>query len=526
MLINIQPDAKIPKIRKFRFHDLQGFEYILKILPRILLLALLLSYAGLLYTNLCDTAGGSDSSGYLNYARRLSQGNLIERVKALDVFALREEFGDIFRPLGFTRNSARKDIIVPSYPAGMPLHMAAFAKILGWAKGPFLVSPVAALLGLLLIYFLARQLGLSPLFSVFSSIILAAFPAYLFQSIQPMSDVLATFWIMVALLALTLSHRRIGWAFLAGASFGMSVLIRPSDVLVVLAVLMILPKKPKTYLLFLAGAVPMGMFFLIMNHILYGGWFTTGYHSSVFFDLAAKNFPSHVQHYTYWLSVTLTPLIPAAWLMLAGWRAIALKNRALLFFWFAPLFLFFCFYKPYEAWWYLRFFLPGIPALILSFLLVIQSIHTALIKKGNRRRSLPLVGYVLSALLIGVVFLGEIRQVNKLGILAFDEGERVYKESCLRARREWPEKSIVLSFQMSGALTYYTDFIPCRYDWLDQKRFDDLKQRINRKEYHWYALLFSFEEKAFHQRVTGEWVKIGFLKDVGFWQFISDDFIR
>jgi hypothetical protein len=487
----------------------------------ILALSFLGYYSYLIFSNVSDVAGGSDSSGYLNCAKRLWNGHLVERIPALDLFFLKNEFNHNFRPLGFSWSARRMDIIIPSYPVGLPLHMAFFAAILGWDKGPFLVSPAAALLGLLLIYWLGRQLGLSPLYSGAGAFILAVFPPYVFQAIQPMSDVLATLWVMIAILAAVLSQKRSLWALLSGAAFGMSVLVRPSDILAILAILFMLPTKRRSYLYFVAGGLPFGLFFLILNHALYGGWFITGYHGGIFWDLALKHFPVRFWHYLSTLSLTLTPLILLGWGIFLAIRSVSLKKRLFFFVWFFPLFSFFCFYKPYEAWWYLRFLLPVIPALILAFLLTVHHFFESLAKKKPRERTIRLIAHLAFSVIVMGILYGEARQVKKLNFLSFGKGESTYRESCLWAKKELPEKSVVICHQLSGALTYYTSFIPCRLDSLDFRKFEYLRPRVESQGYAWYALLFGFEEENFQKKAMGDWVKIGQIKEVGIWKLAS-----
>ena len=49
--------------------------------------------------------------------------------------------------------------LAPTYPVGYPFHMAGAALIFGWKYGPFLVSPLAAVLSLVLIYLLEWSWG-------------------------------------------------------------------------------------------------------------------------------------------------------------------------------------------------------------------------------------------------------------------------------------------------------------------------------------------------------------------------------
>ena len=66
----------------------------------ILVIVVFVYYSWLLWTNLCDVAGGSDSSGYLNFAWRLGHERLVEPIRALSEFGLSEEFATAFRPIG------------------------------------------------------------------------------------------------------------------------------------------------------------------------------------------------------------------------------------------------------------------------------------------------------------------------------------------------------------------------------------------------------------------------------------------
>src|SRR6266498_607495 len=120
---------------------------------------LLAGYGGFLLRYTSFSVGGSDSSGYLNTARRLASATLVSRPRTLERFALPDELLQIFIPLGFVEGP-RPGTMAPYYPSGFPAHMAAAALLLGWERGPFLVSPLAALGSVLLLYLLAREVSL------------------------------------------------------------------------------------------------------------------------------------------------------------------------------------------------------------------------------------------------------------------------------------------------------------------------------------------------------------------------------
>jgi hypothetical protein len=72
----------------------------------ILCAALLLGYLFLLCDKAFLSAGGSDSSGYLNAAKLLTRGKLTEAVEPLRRFGLSQEFVHVFIPLVFLRESS------------------------------------------------------------------------------------------------------------------------------------------------------------------------------------------------------------------------------------------------------------------------------------------------------------------------------------------------------------------------------------------------------------------------------------
>src|SRR5678809_1157742 len=85
--------------------------------------ALFLAYALVLFHHTVFAVGGSDSSGYLNAARLFSEGRVTTPIRGLRRLGFTNEFADNFIPLGFT-SGPRPGTMAPSYPPGLPLHMA------------------------------------------------------------------------------------------------------------------------------------------------------------------------------------------------------------------------------------------------------------------------------------------------------------------------------------------------------------------------------------------------------------------
>src|SRR6185503_4442879 len=117
------------------------------------------SYAIVLFKNTCFVGGGADSAGYLSSGRLFSRGEISQSESELNELGLSDDWTNVFVPLGFLPGT-RPRTLVPTYPPGVPLHMAV-ATWIGGPNGPFLVSPIAGLFCLVLIYALAREFQLS-----------------------------------------------------------------------------------------------------------------------------------------------------------------------------------------------------------------------------------------------------------------------------------------------------------------------------------------------------------------------------
>ena len=471
-----------------------------------------LAYARLLLWHASFAVGGSDSSGYVNTARLITAGRIVEPVAALKQLDLPDGFLRVFLPLGFVPG-ARPGTMAPYYPPGLPLQFAFAGIVAGWNYGPFVVSPFAALVSLLLVYKVARELGLSRLFAAAGAAVLALCPVFLFQAEQPMSDVVATMWSLAAVLCALRSRRRDAWAAGAGAAFGMAVLVRPADLLLLIPLLFALRLRVRSGLFFVLGAAPFAAFLLAWNTAAYGGPFRTGYSGDLAQGLAFANLPMRFRHYGLWLVKLLSPLVPAGWLLLWADRRVTARDRALLVSWFSVFFLFYCLWGAYEAWWYTRYLLPGVPAMIVASLIVARDgLHVGKEDRGvNLRR-------VAAVLAFAAVLAVEHGQIRRLGVLEIGEGEKVYPDTCRLAESKLPPGSLLVSMQMSGAIRYYTALTPVRWDWIEPGQAPVLREHARARGRALYALLAPYEVERLQERLPGAWTKIGIVRDVTLWR--------
>ena len=466
----------------------------------------------LLAVHASRAAGGSDSSGYLNEARALARGRTFEPIPALDALGLDRRFDGAFVPLGYVPGT-RPGTMNFLYPPGLPLHMAAAAELAGWERGPFWVAPASAVISLGLLFLLARDLGLSARAAGAAVAILALHPAFVFEALQPLSDVPATAWCLAVVLFARRSRDGPGWAAAAGAAFGAAFLVRPADVLILPVAVVLLGVERRRLAAFAAGGVAPFLFWLAYNQSAFGHPFLTGYARVGLLDaLAWGNFPARARHYAHWLSATLTGLVLVGWLAAPVDRRIDGRDRAALFLWFVAFFLFYDFYAPYETWWYLRFLLPAFPALILGFAATGEH-ALALLRARTGSRAVSPVAWAA----VTIVLLLELRQVRRLRVLGIVDDEKTYPRVARWAAARIPASGLVVAMQMSGALHYYTRVAPVRWDGLPDPLWPPFVEAADRRGVPLYALLFPFEENPVVKRIPGPWKRVDHDGDVVLW---------
>src|SRR6266498_35273 len=256
--------------------------------------AAFLAYAWLLFWHASFSVGGSDSSGYANAARLILAGRVVEPVEALKHLELPPDFVRIFIPLAF-EPGPRPGTMVPFYPPGLPLHIAFAGLVAGSNYGPFVVSPLAALISVFLTYLVGRELGLSRLFSTAGAAVLALCPVFLSMAEQPMSDIVATMW-----------------AAAAGAAFGFAVLVRPTDALLLIPLVFAIRLRLRTLLWFLLGCAPFAAAYVDWSQLAFGNPLRTGY-SGPGGGFFPSSFPERFRHYGVWLGKLVSPLLLAGW---------------------------------------------------------------------------------------------------------------------------------------------------------------------------------------------------------------------
>ena len=371
------------------------------------------------------SAAGADASGYLSQARLWSDGEWVVANPLADIL----DHGDpwLTTPLGW--RPAGTSYSVPTYPPGLPLLMAIPHAMAGMG-GANAVVVVSAAIAVWATGMLAGGVA-----GLLAAVLIGFSPVFLYQSIQPMSDVPVTAaW---AICFLLLSHdRRSLWA---GIACAVAILIRPN-----LAPLAIVPFfVAKNRLAFTLPVISAGAFLAFMQWLWYGSPLQSGYGSAEeLFSLA--NVVPNVSRYFSWLIAT------APVLLLAPFGVARLRRqplpRALGMFAALVMFAYFV-YGVFDHWSYLRFLLPAI-AVFAIFAAVELTVWI-------ERRPVSWRAPISFVLVLGVaahgLFVARSRDTFRLA----DQLHRVEQVADF-INQGVPSDAVIVSGEQSGSMRYAT----------------------------------------------------------------------
>ena len=437
-------------------------------------------------------AGGSDSYCYVHQAERWASGRLL----VPEPLALAAPWPDApltFAPAGHRPSPTIPGAIIPICPSGLSILMALFLAV-GGPTGMFLVIPLCGAALVAGTYLLGRRLSTGV--GLAAAVVTAASPIVLYQVIQPMSDVpAAAFWVL-ALAAATSGDRR--GPLLAGVCAGLAILIRPNLLPVGFVLGVYLLARPdrswsgrgRDAAVYAAVcAVACGAVLAIQQHF-YGAPLASGY-GGLGEIFAAGNVMPNASRYLTWLVQSQTPLVvlalAAPFALPRGFAGVCLAFCAVTLAAYLPYFVF-------EDWSYVRFLLPGIPVLIV---LMLGTLAAAARRAGARWEPAALA--VASAVLVVVgVRAAEARQAFQLGSL-----ESVFARSGDVVASRLPGNAIVLTSRYSGSVRYYGGRRTIVWDVLDPAWLDRALAFTRDRGFEPYFLLDSSEEEAFRQRFAG-----------------------
>ena len=447
-------------------------------------------------------AGGSDSSCYLNQARLFRNGTThIEQPLVSRAPWPRAEW--TFTPAGHVPSAVGRDIIVPMCPPGLPLLMTVAGIVRG---GDFLVVPLAGALAVWLTFVLGQRLD-SPRTGAAAAVLLGCSPSVLFQVVQPMTDVAAmAWWLLAAVLA-------IGWRdgeprpLAAGLAAAIAVLTRPN--LLPLAVLLPLyvgsafrrtyseaanvgPAKAgphvRSVIWFLIGLAPGLIVLAVLQTKMYGSPSATGYGPAQDLFKSANILPN-LQRYPRWLVETHTPFIALA---LAA--PFVMRRRAEAWLGLAIVATTVGLYLPYQIfddWYYVRFLLPALPWLIVLSVIVVDRAVSRL----AAARTAAVVALMTVAL--GALWITTAQQRRAFELAQL---ERHFVEAGRFAAARLAANAAVLTVRHSGSVHYYSQRPTISWDTLEPGTLDGALAFLREQGLTPILLLDTSEESAFRQR--------------------------
>lgn len=455
--------------------------------------------AGLIWGT--HVAGGHDSYSYLSQAELFASGHVMH-VEPLAAAATWEKGPDAFVPVGHVPAFSRPDASVPMCSPGYPIAMA-IVRLLGGRSAMFAVVPVLGALTVWLTFVLGRRIG-GETSGAAAAMLMAASPAFLYQVVQPMSDVPATALWTAALVALT--HPQLiesSWrSALGGMATGAAILIRPNLAPIAgVAALVVFCHRPmpargvvRTWIAFAVGVAPFVVVVALLQNAMYGSPFRSGYGSlGLLFKL--EHVWPNLQRYPLWLLQTETPIVLLAFL--APWlmRDPLARRRALWLLAFVGA-VFACYipYDVFDAWWYLRFVLPAYPALLV---LTASALMALLARAGETWRW---AGVVAVALLSVFLARGAVER-HAFGLWEF---ERRFRLAGDYVAAHLPQNALIVTAQESGSVRFYSGRPTLTWRALPPDGLDRALIFVRAHGYRPYLLIETGEQAEFVQHFEGK----------------------
>jgi len=455
-------------------------------------------------------ANASDAYGYVSQADLWLAGDLmIKQPWVAKVPWPNAEWS--FSPLGYRpAEPPGQWKIVPTYAPGLPMLLAG-AKWLGGQCALFAVVPLMTGLGILVTYGIGKRL-VSPWGGVIAAWLVAASPNVIGIAVEPLTDVpVMTVWAISIYLLLARIGGRLSPA-LVGLVAGMAILIRPNLVPLSIPLGLWYMIRRQTgddsrllgTVLFALGTLPAILVVAFLNDRLYGSPLSSGY--GALNDLYAwSHVVPNLRRYFAWFVFAETPIALAglAALLVPSrrlWTAAAdLRIVSILAIFVALLWAQYIAYEVWESWGFLRFLLPSWPMIMAGVAAVLLAARDAWLARFPR-------ALAQTALAVLVVL---------LGVWTFSTAVRdgVFRERPMSApeaplgqlvRKHTVDNSVVLVWERSGTIRFYSGRTTVRYDYLDREWLDRAVAWLRERGVHVYAVLDPGHREQCQRRFAGQ----------------------
>jgi hypothetical protein len=488
-----------------------------------------------------QVAGGADSAGYLAQARLWTEGRL-HVTEPVSQWARWPIADWTLSPLGYRPGTSR-GTIVPFYPPGYPLAMASTQTLARTPRAVFVVVPLLGALAVWLTFLVGRRLH-DPATGMWAALLLAANPVFLFQLVQPMSDVPATAWWLAVAVLVTRpgAPRGAVWSLLGGLAASAAILTRPNTaplalvpaVWIALGARADVPRRPNdaarlgtgarlragASAWFVAGLLPGLAALAWFNDALYGSPFRSGY-AGTGISFSIRHAGANLSQYAAWLWQTHDFIILLGILALAviavlgvGRRRTAVPGFGLYATGFVGiLFGSYVLFTPFDNWTYLRYLLPAFPLLAVFGVWLLRE-GTGVVNPGDAGSheasdaalagSHGHAGRRVAGILLAVLVADSLWMATRVGVLDVKAGERRYPEVAGYFRRQVGADRIVIGLQHTGSLRYYAGATTVRFDLLDHEWLDRAVAAMAAHGRGPVVVLEEWEEALFRERFKGQ----------------------
>jgi hypothetical protein len=435
-------------------------------------------------------AGGSDSYCYVEQAARWAEGRLHEP----EPLALEAPWPDAaltFAPVGHIPSPTVPGAIAPMCPSGLSIAMAPFV-VAGGARAAFAVIPLFGALLVLATYVAGARYGAR--IGMGAALLTAASPAFLYQVVQPMSDVPAAACWLLAVAAATGTGRR--HAMWSGVATSAAILMRPNLLPLGCAIGLFLlfraertwPARIRAAATYAAASAAGCVAVAAIQQMFFGSPLSSGY-GSLDALFAASHVGPNARRYFTWLPETHTPAIALALLapfLLPG------RLTALLVAMIAINIALYLPYTVFEDWSFLRFLLPTIPLLLILVVAVVDAMWRRWTPFRDARVPVAVVAIVLAVLFVRAAADGNAFRLQRMEA-RFERAGTVIGERL-------PANALVLTIWHSGSVRFYGDRKTLVWDAIDPAWLDRALAYLTSRGYEPYLLFEGSEEARFRQR--------------------------
>lgn len=435
--------------------------------------------------------GGSDSHCYAGQARMFLEGRA-SLAPPLAQPVPWPHAAATFAPSGFAQGPDPAGGSVPLCAAGLAVAMAGAAAVAGDAA-VFAVVPLLGMLGVWSAWLLGRRVA-GPVVGAASAVLTACSPIFLYQVVQPMSDVpAAALWTAALATALGPSESRrpgIGRGLAAGLLAGAAIMLRPNLAPLAVIPVVLLWTARRAAFAAAAGAVPGVVIVALLQAAIYGSPLRSGYGDlNQLFSLGYVR--TNLANYPTWLAFAHTPVLAlglAAPLVArrraAAWTLAAFALGVLAA--YLP-------YVPFSDWWYTRFMLPAVPALIV---LMVTAAERALVVLPRRAGAVALA--VGAAALAGYW----LHRADEVSVFRLKALEQKYVELGRLAGR-LPPNALVIAAQPAGSVRYYARKPTLSWDAIEPEWLDRVISECRARGLTPYLAIESWEMDGFRTRFKG-----------------------